>query len=155
MKFEIIGILLFLFSLSLGAQESVYNPKESVSEFETETFLQSLHVTQNARIDTLLQRHIAMNKRMNGTDGYRLEVFFSSGYRSKEDALEVKTEFLTEFPDEQAYMIFQSPNFKIRVGNFRSKNEALALKSRIKRMYPNAFIVKDIIQFPKLYTERE
>ena len=153
MKLIIIGILLFLFSLSIYAQESTYKPNQKTSE--NETILQKLPVTQDSRIDTLLQRHIAMNKRMNGTEGYRLEIFFSSAYRAKDEALEVKIEFLKKFPDEQAYMIFQSPDFKVRVGDFRTKDEALVLQDRIKRKYPNAFIVKDIIQFPKLYTDKQ
>jgi hypothetical protein len=137
--------------LSISAQESIYNPNQA----EPENILQKLPVSQDARIDTLLQRHIKVNKRTNGTEGFRLEIFFSSGNRAREEAMNVKTEFLKKYPDEQAYMIFQSPDFKIRVGNFRTKSEALSLQQRIRKNYPNAFIVKDMIQFPKLYTDKQ
>jgi hypothetical protein len=139
--------------LSISAQESIYNPNQA--EPEPENILQKLPVSQDARIDTLLQRHIKVNKRTNGTEGFRLEIFFSSGNRAREEAMNVKTEFLKKYPDEQAYMIFQSPDFKIRVGNFRTKSEALSLQQRIRKNYPNAFIVKDMIQFPKLYTDKQ
>jgi hypothetical protein len=43
----------------------------------------------------------------------------------------------------------------VRVGNFRTKSEALSLQQRIRKNYPNAFIVKDMIQFPKLYTDKQ
>lgn len=155
MKFVIIGILAILFCLNLSAQESSYNPDQPASDNTSKSIIQQLPVTQDARIDTLLQRHIEMNRRINGTEGYRLEVFFSSGLRAREQAMDVKTEFLRKYPDVQAYMIFQSPDFKVRVGDFRSRNEALALQERIKRSYPNAFIVKDIIQFPKLFTDKQ
>jgi hypothetical protein len=52
-------------------------------------------------------------------------------------------------------MLFRTPDFKVRVGDFRTRNEALALKEQIKKSYPNAFLVKDIIQFPKLYTDKQ
>lgn len=152
MKCLIIAASLILFSLSVNAQESAYNLYQSKNR--PENILQQLPVTQDARIDTLLQRHIAVNRKANGTEGFRLEIFFSSGNRARETAMNVKTEFLKKYPDEQAYMIFQSPDFKVRVGNFRTKSEALALQRRIKKSYPNAFIVKDIIQFPKLYTDK-
>ena len=155
MKFVMLGISFILFCLTLSAQEPSYNPNQNASKFGSETLLQRLPVIQDARIDTLLKRHIGMNKRLNGTEGYRLEIFFSSGLRARDEAMEVKTEFLRKYPDEQAYMIFQSPDFKVRVGDFRTKDEALALQNRIKRTYPNAFIVKDIIQFPKLFTDKK
>jgi hypothetical protein len=139
--------------LSISAQESIYNPNQA--EPEPENILQKLPVSQDARIDTLLQRHIKVNKRTNGTEGFRLEIFFSSGNRAREEAMNVKTEFLKKYPDEHAYMIFQSPDFKVRVGNFRTKSEALSLQQRIRKNYPNAFIVKDMIQFPKLYTDKQ
>ena len=154
MKFYVIGIFFILFSLSVNAQESDYNLVQSSRETES-TIFQNLHVKQDARIDTLLKRHIAMNKRMNGTEGYRLEIFFSSGLHAKQQAMEVKTEFLKNFPDVPAYLIFTSPDFKVRVGDFRTRDDALKLKERIKRLYPNAFLAKDIIQFPKLYSEKQ
>lgn len=154
MKLNIIGIFFLLFSLSVSAQESDYNHVQSSLEPDS-TILQDLHVMQDARIDTLLKRYIGMSKRMNGTEGYRLEIFFSSGLRAKEQAMDVKTEFLKNFPDVPAYLIFTSPDFKVRVGDFRTRDDALALKHRIRRLYPNAFLAKDIIQFPKLYSEKQ
>jgi hypothetical protein len=50
-------------------------------------------------------------------------------------------------------MLFQTPNFKVRIGDFRNKSEALKTKAYIASKYPNAFIVKDNIQFPELFTE--
>lgn len=154
MKLNVIGIFFLLFSLSISAQESNYNHVQSSREPDS-TIIQNLHITQDARIDTLLKRYIGMSKRMNGTEGYRLEIFFSSGLRAKEEAMDVKTEFLKNFPDVPAYLIFTSPDFKVRVGDFRSRDDALALKNRIRRLYPNAFLAKDIIQFPKLYSEKQ
>jgi hypothetical protein len=87
MKVEITGIILILFCLSLSAQESSYTPHNS-----SESRIQQLPVRQDARIDTLLQRHITQNRRLNGTEGYRLEIFFSSGMRAREQAMAVKTE---------------------------------------------------------------
>jgi hypothetical protein len=153
MKCITTGILLLLFNLIISAQESVYNPTQAGSQ--SENILLELPVSQDARIDTLMQRHIEVNKRLNGTEGFRLEIFFSSGNHAREEAMNIKTEFLKKYPDELAYMTFQSPDFKVRVGNFRTKSEALALQQRIRKDYPNAFIVKDMIQFPKLYTDKQ
>ncbi|MGQ8336400.1 SPOR domain-containing protein [Sunxiuqinia sp. A32] len=151
MKYFVLGIIL-LFTLSSTAQEQSY---ESLTpQSQSPKISQAIQVQQDARIDSLLKTHIDMNKRLNGTDGFRLEIFFESGIGAREKALVTKTDFLRKYQDVTAYITFLSPNFKVRVGDFRTKNEALKLKARIKRDYPNAFIVKDIIQFPELNTER-
>jgi len=152
MKFSITGIIVLLFSLGVFAQEPSYEP--SSDTHKRTTILQLLDVQQDARIDSLLQHHIEANQRREGTDGFRVEIFFSSGFKARDEALKKKTEFLKKFPDETAYMSFQSPNFKVRVGDCRTKSEALSLQEKIRGSYPNAFIVPDFIQFPKLYSDK-
>ncbi len=157
MKLLLLGIT-FLLSFGLSAQVLSY---EILTVSDSTGFLDELNVYQDARVDSMLKNHISMNQRKKGTDGkqgmdgYRLEIFFSSGLNARGKALEVKTDFLKNFPEENAYISFLSPNFKVRVGDFRTKNEAIKLKHKIRRHYPNAFVVKDIIQFPELYTERK
>ncbi len=150
MKLPILGIIFLFAQLSLFAQEVSHNPTSNSDE---NTILNRINVQQDARVDSLLKVHIEMNERRDGTDGFRLEIFFSSGVKARNNAMEVRTEFLREYPDVPVYMTFQSPNFKLRVGDCRTKSDALRLKDRIKKNYPNAFIVPDLIQFPKLYTD--
>lgn len=153
MKFLIPGIVFILFSLNAFAQMSLYEPFDQHNT--RPAILRNMDVYQDPRIDILLQNHIEQNKRREGTEGYRVEIFFSSGSKSREEALRKKTEFLKNFPEESAYMSFHSPNFKVRVGDCRTKSEALKLKEKIRHDYPNAFIVPDMIQFPKLYSEKK
>jgi hypothetical protein len=153
MKFSFAEIFFILFSLSSLAQVSFYEPYDQKTK--SAVILRSLDVRQDPRIGILLQNHIEQNQRKEGTEGFRVEIFFSSGSKSREEALRKKTEFLRSFPEETAYMSFQSPNFKVRVGDCRTKNEALKLKEKIRYNYPNAFIVTDMIQFPKLFTEKK
>lgn len=150
MKLPIVAILLMLFAMSALAQEISYKPS---STSPGKSLLNRLDIEQDARIDSLVLNHILQNKRQEGGDGFRLEIFFSSGISARENAVKVRTEFLRSFPDVPAYLSFQSPNFKVRVGDLRSKSEALQLKERIKQRYPNAFLVPEQIQFPKLYTD--
>ncbi len=151
MKFSIAGVVFFLLSLGIFAQEPLYEPSSDNSILSS--LLQQVNVHQDARIDSLLEHHVDANRRKNGVGGYRLEIFFSSGSNAREEALSKKTRFLKLYPEITAYMSYQSPNFKVRVGDCRTKSDALRLKEEIRRDYPNAFIVPETIQFPKLYTE--
>ncbi len=151
MKFSVVG--LFVILLHLGVFGQNMSADSSSGNTNTHSLLQQIDVRQDARIDTLLQNYMKVNQRRKGTEGFRVEIFFRSGVKAREEALKVKTEFLRSYPQESAYMSFQSPDFKIRVGDCRTKNEALKLKETIRKDYPNAFIVPDVIQFPKLYTD--
>ena len=147
--------LLVLFS-SLGyAQTDTLGIRSGISEQAVvlEDFLENLQVRQDPRITDLLMRHNQINQKRNGTEGYRLEIFFSSENKAREQAVRVRNEFNLVFPDIASYMLFQTPNFKVRVGDFRNKSEALKTKAHIASKYPNAFIVKDNIRFPELFTE--
>lgn len=118
-----------------------------------EQFLGKLPVKQDPRITDLLIKHSQINQKHKGIEGYRLEIFFGSDNKAREKATRVKNEFNLIYPTIPAYVSFQTPNFKVRVGDFRNKSEALKTKAAIGAKYPNAFIVKDNIHFPELYTE--
>ena len=118
-----------------------------------EEFLGNLPVRQDPRITDLLIKHTQANQKRRGIEGYRLEIYFGSDNKAREKATRIKNEFNLMFPHIPAYMTFQTPNFKVRVGDFRNKSEALKTKAAIEYKYPNAFIVKDNIRFPALYTE--
>jgi hypothetical protein len=120
-----------------------------------EELLGKLQIRQDPRITDLLVRHCQINQRKRGTDGFRLEIYFSSDTKAREKAMRVRNEFNLIYPEITSYLLFQTPNFKVRIGDFRNKSEALKTKAYIAAKYPNAFIVKDLIRFPALFTEPE
>jgi hypothetical protein len=129
------------------------NPVLSSQTAKMEDFLKTLQIRQDPRITDLLVRHSQINQRKHGTDGFRLEIFFSSDNKARELAAKVKNEFNLVFPSITSYLLFQTPNFKVRIGDFRNKSEALKTKAYIASKYPNAFIVKDMIRFPELFPD--
>ena len=52
------------------------------------------------------------------------------------------------FHDVKAYRTYANPYFKVTVGDFRTRSEAMELLTRIKPLFPSAFIVKEPISFP-------
>ena len=112
--------------------------------------LEGLSVERDVRLDKMLNWHIEKNKEREGIDGFRVEIFFSSNMDAKEKALETKTDFLSEYPEFPVHIKFVAPNFRVRVGDFRTKNEAWKLYKKIQKDYPTAFVVPDIINFPQL-----
>ena len=102
-------------------------------------------------VESLVAKHISFNENVKGFPGYRIQIYFESGNYSKNKAYGEKGKFLSRFPDVSAYVIFQEPYYKVRVGNFRNKLEAEAFKQRIKEQWPEAYIIKDDIDLPGVY----
>ena len=110
--------------------------------------IKNLNINQDPRLDNMLSWHIENNRTRNKIEGFRVEIFFSSDFDAKEKAIRKKKEFLSVYPDNAVHVKYISPNFRVRVGDFRTKNEALKLYREIKSNYPVAFIVADEIDFP-------
>lgn len=110
----------------------------------------NVQIIQDARIDTLLQKHIIANEFDPNIDGYRIQIFFEAGNNSKRMANEVKAEFTVKFPDIPNYILFQEPYYKVRIGDYKSKMEAEKFLKQIEKEYPNAFVVTDSINFPQM-----
>ena len=108
---------------------------------------QYVQVLGNPELDTLVQRNIESNQITNGIQGYRVQIFFGSDRKAANDA---RTQFLQLYPNSEAYLLYQQPNFKVRVGDFRTQQEAQALFKELLRHFERVFLVPDKINLPKL-----
>ncbi|MGB0165742.1 MAG: SPOR domain-containing protein [Luteibaculum sp.] len=97
-------------------------------------------------VQDLMDRYIE-NKTANPfMDGYRVQLYFGT----REAATDAKTEFLKKFPGVKSYISYLQPNFRLRVGNFRSQHEAESFLIRVKKHFPSAYTVEDKIELPEL-----
>jgi len=117
---------------------------------------EQVRIHQDARIDSLVSFHRVLNEyslaneEHNGIEGYRIHLFFESGNNSKARTMSVRDEFLKRYPEVGAYVIYGSPYYRLRVGDFRSKVEAERFLQQIIRRYPAAYVIKTKIKFPQL-----
>ena len=79
--------------------------------------------------------------------GYRVLIY--SGNK-KQPANQARSTFLRVHPKTKAHLDYEQPNYKVRVGDFRTKLEALKYKKGITNEFPNCFIVKDQIDINEL-----
>jgi len=108
-------------------------------------------IHKDPRLDIFAEKQSAVNKltsKMTSSGlykGYRLQLLNT---RSRDEAFKLKSELLRAFPSQQTYVLFQSPYFKVRIGNFVRKSEAESFKSQLLRTFPkNAYIVDDVIEY--------
>ena len=95
-------------------------------------------INQHKSINTLLKQKKEMNKNEHDSDRYKIQIY--SGGRS--EAHEAQKEFSKVFSDWKPSIQYETPNFKIWAGNFRTRLEADRALKRIKKEFPSAFIFK-------------
>ena len=110
----------------------------------------SVTIYQDKLVDELVQKQVKLNEAGNNQDGYRIEIFSDSGNNSKTKAQTAMDEFLAKQPEMKAYLVFKSPNYKVKVGDFRSKLDAIRSLNQISAECPNAFIISDLINLPQV-----
>ncbi|MBN1926093.1 MAG: SPOR domain-containing protein [Prolixibacteraceae bacterium] len=105
-----------------------------------------LTIISDSRIDSLLKIHREENIRKGGIDGYRVQIFQGT----KDNAYQMKSRFIARYDDIKVYVLFQSPDFRVRIGDFRNRSEAIKLKYLLEDDFPDAhiFIVDDVINSP-------
>lgn len=101
----------------------------------------------NIYLDSLIDKNIAKNNINKTISGYRIQLFSGN---ERINANNIKTKFLRLFPEQTAYLSYQQPYFKIRVGDFRSRLEAKLFYNKIKNEFGESIIIQDKINLPKL-----
>lgn len=107
----------------------------------------NVNVRQSQQIANSMKSHVASNGART-ISGYRVRIFFDNKQNARTESGAVLKRFNGLYPDVMAYRIYANPYFKVTVGDFRTKSEAMALLARIKGAFPSAFVVKENIEFP-------
>jgi hypothetical protein len=108
-------------------------------------------IVQESRIEALVGKHIEINQKAKGFPGYRVQVYFGSGSDAKGKANKIRTDLNNQYPEMSSYLLYEAPYFKVRVGDFRNRNEAYKAFKIVQQNYPGAFMVEDLIGLPKLH----
>lgn len=84
--------------------------------------------------------------------GYRVQIY--SGPNKKE-AKQVRARFLQRYRDVKTHQTFDAPNFKIRVGDFETRLEAVRLRNEIREYFPNCYIVPDVLEVSNIGKDKK
>ena len=112
-----------------------------------------VEVYQDSRVDSIVKMHVRYNSSQSTFDGYRIQIFFDAGNNSLNGALSAQANYQMLYPGDTAYISFVEPYYKVRVGDFRTRLEADTYLRQINRDFPNAFVIKDKVLFPKMEDE--
>ena len=112
------------------------------------TIKQTVIVTEHDDAANLTQQ--AANKQTAAVNGFRIMIFMSNSQTARTEALAARDTLAVRMPDQQSYVTYENPYFKVAAGNCTSKEEALVLLEKIKRDFPKAFIMRENIPLEEL-----
>ena len=69
---------------------------------------------------------------------YTIQIF----YGSLNDADSIYNDFKENYEDIKSELIFETPNYKVRIGEYKDINIAAQSLEKIRRIYPGSFIIK-------------
>ena len=104
-------------------------------------------VHQSQAISDAMSRKIERNRDKRMT-GYRVRIFFDNKQNARSASEAAMGRFQAAYPGHGVYRSFASPYFKVTVGDFRTKSEAMQMMRRIKADFPSAFVVRENINYP-------
>lgn len=109
-----------------------------------------VEVVQDSTVAVLLEQAMHGKREMVEMDGYRVQIYSSNQQQTaKSEALELETR-IKEKVDQTVYVQYLPPFWKVRLGDFRTYEEAKEYKKIFVQTYPNmigdTYIVRDKIQ---------
>ena len=133
--------------MSYGQREQFYIENSGFLPSWRESSHGNVLIHQDAALRTLVKSHIDTNE--DKFPGWRVQIYFGSGQSARQKASSVKKDFYTRYGQTYAaYIVYDSPYFKVRVGDFRTKAEAMKLKESLNRHYKSIWVKKDNINYP-------
>jgi hypothetical protein len=119
----------------------------TVARGQDSSTLSMIHI--DPRIDSLMKKQIQINEvttrdSRRNIPGYRIQVANSN---NRNEVFAVKTKIYQQYPELKPYIIYQPPNYKLKVGNFKTAEEAEPYLQKLTAVYPTGvYLIHDVIE---------
>lgn len=113
-----------------------------------------VEVIEDARISLLQQKRIEVamgvetkvETRRPGTKGtvlgFRVQIYTGS---SRSDAYAAQSKFIRMYSDIPTYVGYTQPNYRVKVGDFRSRSDAQAIMRELRKDFGSVFLFTEQI----------
>ncbi|MFV5691641.1 SPOR domain-containing protein [Flavobacterium sp. LT1R49] len=98
----------------------------------------NITVTQDPKFEQLLNEKRKTNVLNAANDCYKVQIFSGESEKAKNTL----NEFKQEFSDLDGTIVFNTPNYKVWVGNFKTRIEAERNLIDIRKKHKNVLLIK-------------
>ena len=127
---------ILLFSFSLFAQQTTIDTSSVV-------------IHKDPRIDLLVKKQAEINDETTRNArkvgrGFRLLVVNTN---KRDEAISAKAKLYQFFPELKSYLLYQSPYYKLKAGNFKERKDAESYQKKLNAFFPRGvFVMNDLIE---------
>ncbi len=140
-----IFIMSLMFVATIGYSQDttfVFRPSSNIDSLKT-----GIVYEEDERVDALLKELKTYEIQGNVViiDGYRIQIYFSNERKLAE---EQRMKFIKLYPQHESFIEYDAPNYTVKVGSFRTMEEAEDFRAMITRDFPMSIIQKTKIKMP-------
>lgn len=118
-----------------------------IGYFSSYAYDGKVSITQDAQLKDFMETFVGLNKKRRGFYGYRVKIYAQNNQSARKEANSIRLKF--QDSKHKAYVTYTEPNFEVVVGNFTKRFQAIALLHELGEDYPEAYIIKTIVECPK------
>lgn len=111
---------------------------------------QEVQINEDPKVAQVMRSWVSANRAEPRIEGWRVQIMASTN-RTQVD--QGRARFRTEYPEVAATAVQEQPYYKLRVGAFRTKEEALTFIS-VLAGWPGAYPAKDANIHPRDFLEQ-
>ena len=141
-------LILLLVALSGNSQQNIN--RDEIRFFKYSYQSQDINIKQSEHLQNYFETLKGLHKARKGFYGYRVKIFAENNRNARDRANNLRLNFNSGQDTIRAYVVYTEPNFEVHIGDFRTRFEAVSVLNKIEGRYPEAYIVKSIINFPNL-----
>lgn len=128
---KLIGIFIFVVSISFGKAQYSYHLNDKVN------------IDANFDLAFVLEAHLDKNEHRDKDFGYRIQLINST---DRDEVYNKKTELYEKYSSTKAYIVYDQPYYKLRIGDFKTRLEAYKYMDEIIGEFQSAYVVRDEIK---------
>lgn len=144
MRCIIFTFLAVFISLAASAQTDV-TAADALERLQQREMNGQVMISMDSLVLDQYKKHLVYNSKNRGIEGYRIRIFSDNGHGAKEEQMRVRAKFLSLHPEIASYPEYEGSYYKVYVGDFRTKRDALKILGVLRKDFPDAFIVEDKI----------
>ena len=97
-----------------------------------------VQINQDSKIEQLVVIKKELNSERYNTQYFAIQLYYGN-YTAAQNIAQA---FSEKFEEIETSLVFETPNYKVRVGRFKDINKANMLLEEIKKIYPGAFLLE-------------
>ncbi|MDG2492339.1 MAG: SPOR domain-containing protein [Flavobacteriaceae bacterium] len=97
-----------------------------------------VQINQDSKIEELIKIKKSIDSEQFSDQYYAIQLYYGNYTAAKK----IVEDFNLNFEGIDTSLIFETPNYKVRVGRFKNLNKANLLLEEIKKTYPGAFLLE-------------